>query len=1015
MTVAATEAAYAGSKGAGINASLTVGTTWYGNYMVGGSRVYCAAQTGADAPDEFSDSVFGSTVWLNGSTGGSWTSTWDLGTPNTLWTGSGIVAAKQSGTNLDQSNTSSRVQDGRTLTGRNLNRIGYVLARYGNTTSNTTASRVAMLIKEKFDVLHSTVWENYLNTNSGAEAANRAAIDTMWDNAIDFAGPYDTAPGLTVTVNGAGDGGTVTGIGLYSDTNNLVPGVSWTAQILSTNAVWNSTGTRTRTGTSTTALQSAGFTATGSGNVRVQITYTGVPDWRVGVRRNSQAAGQDIFLGRTLSLSAIEQSDQPVQDFFTISVETQTSAAIATPGEELTDDMTVSLIANAWTPANHPIVITSTLYGPFATQPTEQDSVPPGAPVVGSVTTTVTEPGTYTTPGLTVTAPGYYVWHETSPADEFVGAWSGRFAVASETSLVAWTPAVSTTISSGVFRPGDAVSDSVNLTGAQPGSTVTVNGTLFYAPGAEAPIEAAEIPADAVVAGTSSTTITADGSGNGTGTLPAVTIPSDALPGYYTWVVSTVASDANLAYTSNFAVAEETGLFPWQPQIATTISSSTLEVGTDVSDNVSVVGGRPGETITVTGTLYRDAGASAPSQSAAVPGDATAVGTTTVDVTFDGDGNASAVLPAVDHGDVPGYYTWVVSTPATATMDAYTSDYGIPAETGMLAWRPEISTTISSSTFSTGTPVSDSVNITGGRPGETVTVTGTLYRDAGTSAPTQSGTVPVDATEVGTTTVDVTLDSAGSGSADLPGVDHGDVPGYYTWVVSTPASATMEAYTSDYGIPGESGMFGWNGFAITRAAHVETLVTGFDPDSGLPAGTMTLSDEVMVDGLPADFGAQPGESTPITVDLYFVHHSEVSSLSQLDTMCTADNLMASTTVDTLNGTHTAASSDFEVPIQMTDDNDGYYMFVHHYPGSTRVGAFQGTCAEGAETLYLTPSAMVEVPVKLSHTGPDDSWRTLVALSGLLIAGGVALAGFTRYGVGHSGARHVRGRRTTAAH
>lgn len=657
---------------------------------------------------------------------------------------------RQSGPNLDQPNPDSRVQDGATLTGANLNRIGYALARWGNIPDNTTAARLRMLILEKFQVMYWGVWNDYLRSSGvPSEVDNRNAVDAMWNEAIANAGPYTASP-LAVTVNGSANGGTVSGIGYSSASGALQAGRSYTAQIISGNALWDGNNSATISGTTGASLSSLDFHVAPGGTdlVQVQVSYTGIPDWRVGVR-TSNTGGQAVFYGRTTSLAATVQSADPIRDQFEYQIQTVTSDAVVTQGTAISDTLHVSMVDGAWDPPGHAITVTSTLYGPFTTAPTEQATVPAGAPAAGSVTTTITGPGTYTTPSLTPPAPGYYVWHETAPADEHSAGWSGRLGVAAETTLVRWRPEVVTAITADVLEPG--------------------------------------------------------------------------------------------------------GL------------------------------------------------------------------------------------------------------------------------------------------------VGDDFTVTGGRPGETVTVTGTLYRDAGTLPPTQQATVPDDATEIGTSSTDVVLDGSGSFTGTLPPIEGGSQPGYYTWVVSIVESGTTEGYTSEYGIPGETGVVRWDPLGRTRA----TYTTDIRVSAGAtPTGTMTLLDDVTFEGLPDDLGSLDGEDVRATVELFFVHHSRVvmspTVLTDLSTMCTPENRIGSTTVEIHNGTVTATSDQFQVPMLLSDRYDGFYMFTHTFAGSERVNAHQGECAERDETLYLSPSAMVRDRLALTGGNPVEGFP---AASAGLIALGASLLAASRWALG----------------
>src|SRR5699024_2377928 len=120
------------------------------------------------------------------------------------------------------------------------------------------------------------------------------------------------------------------------------------------------------------------------------------------------------------------------------------------------------------------VEVTSTLYGPFAVRPNDSERVPEGVGVVGTVTTTVRGAGEYQTPSLTVSERGFYVWHETIAEAPGMRAWSGRFGVASETTLVKWAPEIQTQTSDPIASVGVALSDHLSMTGGAPGRSYVV-------------------------------------------------------------------------------------------------------------------------------------------------------------------------------------------------------------------------------------------------------------------------------------------------------------------------------------------------------------------------------------------------------------------------------------------------------------------------------------------------------------------------------------------------------------
>ena len=234
-------------------------------------------------------------------------------------------------------------------------------------------------------------------------------------------------------------------------------------------------------------------------------------------------------------------------------VTTETSQQRATPGARLTDTLTVTGL-----PPRTQVEVTSTLYGPFTTGPSESATVPDEAPVVGTITTPVTadEHGeaTATTEALTVEKRGYYVWHETIAAGNEHEAWPGRFGQTSETTIVPWQPAVTTQTSDQTAAPGAKITDTLTVTGLQPGATVQIITTL-YGPFTDQPVPADAPPTDAPQVGTLTLEVTAGADGNATAITKSLTVKG---PGFYVWREMIAATDEQEAWAGRFGVESET-------------------------------------------------------------------------------------------------------------------------------------------------------------------------------------------------------------------------------------------------------------------------------------------------------------------------------------------------------------------------------------------------------------------------------------------------------------------------
>src|SRR5690625_507435 len=106
-------------------------------------------------------------------------------------------------------------------------------------------------------------------------------------------------------------------------------------------------------------------------------------------------------------------------------------------------------------------------------------------------------------------------------------AWSARFGVVEETTLVPWSPDVVTTSSHEIAEPGTELTDHVTVTGLWPGSSHEIVSTL-YGPLHQRPEVSNDVPADTPIVGTVTMTVDMDGVYE---TDPLVSLE----PGFYVW------------------------------------------------------------------------------------------------------------------------------------------------------------------------------------------------------------------------------------------------------------------------------------------------------------------------------------------------------------------------------------------------------------------------------------------------------------------------------------------------
>lgn len=158
----------------------------------------------------------------------------------------------------------------------------------------------------------------------------------------------------------------------------------------------------------------------------------------------------------------------------TPAVVTRASTATAVPGAALRDLVTVSGL-----PAGYDRSATASLYGPFEAQPGAGSCTPDH--LVGTVSFPVTANGTSTTPAISATGTGYYVWTESLVGDDHTNPVSTPCGLSAETTLVRRTvaPQVHTVASHQHVLLGGRVHDDVMVSGLPSGTAVPVGWTLL--------------------------------------------------------------------------------------------------------------------------------------------------------------------------------------------------------------------------------------------------------------------------------------------------------------------------------------------------------------------------------------------------------------------------------------------------------------------------------------------------------------------------------------------------------
>ena len=364
-------------------------------------------------------------------------------------------------------------------------------------------------------------------------------------------------------------------------------------------------------------------------------------------------------------------------------VSTVTSAARVTAGAPITDTVRVS-----GSPSSYAVTVTATLFGPYAAQPGAADCTAEKA--AGSVTFAVAGDGDHRTPPVATNGPGYYVWQESLPADAGSGAPAVQTpcGVTEETTLALAAPVLATQASTQTARVGDAVTDTVTMTGAAPGSTVAGDYQLLgpVPPAADGSCEGLDWTGAGVL-GHGSFTITAGADGTGTATTAAETVTA---AGCFTFVErgDATPTSGEIDWTPP-GVAAETVLVKHQPGFVTRIHAQSSQRGEVVFDLVTVSGTGGA----VVAAQWKLLGLPEPAQGGcgAIPLEQWAHATTIAQGTFEarGDGTVATGKVAMTRTRC---VTYVEHGDATATtFEVGWTAPGIPAETALVhADRPAV-------------------------------------------------------------------------------------------------------------------------------------------------------------------------------------------------------------------------------------------------------------------------------------------------------------------------------------
>ena len=244
-----------------------------------------------------------------------------------------------------------------------------------------------------------------------------------------------------------------------------------------------------------------------------------------------------------------------------------------------------------------------------------------------------------------------------SLAQRLVGA-APRTSVKATTaaSVAAAVPVVTTHANPATPALTSHLTDDITLAGTVPGYAGRIAASLW------GPFPASPAPGDCnALTARLAARVAVDVSGDGTVTTPPVTVVS---PGYYTWVDDVPGTPVQDEVLTTCGDQKETFLVPGTPSLSLAVVGDRVPGG-DLEADLTIRGSFPQLAADATLTLYGPFSA-LPTVSSCTAG--ALVDTTTATVQDDGTVVAAAVTARAT-----GYYSWTVSLPSVAKMQASAS------------------------------------------------------------------------------------------------------------------------------------------------------------------------------------------------------------------------------------------------------------------------------------------------------------------------------------------------------
>lgn len=356
-------------------------------------------------------------------------------------------------------------------------------------------------------------------------------------------------------------------------------------------------------------------------------------------------------------------------------ITTVTSAPTVTVGAAIHDNVTITGLRPGYDQE-----VRASLWGPFSSQPGTTSCVP--GTLAGRVEFRVRANGTYQTPKITLTKPGYYTWTENLPGDAATEPVSTPCGLVPETTIATkHQPVVSTVASLQQAQAGGSIYDTVRVSGTG-GNPVTVGWVLH---GPISPKAGPTTNASCDGLSWSSAPVRARGTfaAAGDGSYrTAVTKVNET--GCYTYSETIAATPLTEATSTQPGVPVETVVVTATPKIITAINNQRASTGAKIMDRVEISGLTARDRITVAWTLHGPLAPTAGGSCRSLNWDGAPV---RARGSFTAAANRTYATSPVTITS-PGCYTYSEAARATTTTKATSTKPGVPVETTYLTRPP---------------------------------------------------------------------------------------------------------------------------------------------------------------------------------------------------------------------------------------------------------------------------------------------------------------------------------------